>query len=98
MITYNAEHIDSPIMPYIVDTTNSNSDDKLSYSKAVKLSIGVEFVNTPLELAYTSGELEELSGPAGDKLWNTGATQAEKAAAIRYYYQHHCPSFKGEGI
>ena len=99
MMDYNTAHIDSPIMPYIVfDTTNSNNDDKLSYAKSVKVNIGVEFVNTPLELAYSTGELETLSGPEGDKLWNSSSTAEEKAAAVKYYYQHHCPSWKGEGV
>lgn len=99
MIDYNTNHISSPIMPYIVfDTTNTNNDDKLSYSKKVKLRIGVEFVNTPLELAYQTGELETLAGPTGDKLWTTGASQEEKAAAVKEYYQHHCPSFVGDNI
>jgi len=53
MINYNTNHIDSPIMPYIIfDTSKSNNDDKLSYAKSVKVNIDVEFVNTPLELAY----------------------------------------------
>jgi len=87
MMDYNTAHIDSPIMPYIVfDTTNSNNDDKLSYAKSVKVNIGVEFVNTPLELAYSTGELETLSGPEGDKLWNSSSTAEEKAAAVKYYY------------
>ena len=71
MINYNNQHINSPIMPYIIfDTSKSNNGDKLSYSKNTKVNIGVEFVNTPLEVAYTSGELETLAGPEGDKLWN----------------------------
>ena len=97
MLDYNAEHIDSPIMPYIIfDTSNSNNDDKLSYAKSVKVNIGVEFVNTPLDLAYTTGELETLSGPDGDRLWNSQSTAEEKAEAVKYYYQHHCPSWKGD--
>ena len=100
MITdYNIKHFDSPIMPYIIfDTTNTNNGDKLSYAKSVRPRIGVEFVNTPLELAYTSGELETLSGPSGDKLWKDGDTSEQKAAAVKKYYQHHCPSWKGENI
>ena len=97
MIDYNAAHLDSPIMPYIIfDTSNTNNGDKLSYAKSVKLRIGVEFVNTPLELAYTSGELETLSGPSGDKLWKDGDTPEQKAEAVKKYYQHHCPSWKAD--
>ena len=98
MIEYNADHIDSPIMPYIIFDTSKNDNDKLSYAKSVKIKIGVEFVNTPLELAYQTGELEALSGPEGDKLWTDNATSEEKAAAVKEYYQHHCPSWKGENI
>lgn len=96
MLDYNIAHPNEPIMPYIIfDTTKVYPKDKqkLSYAKSVKLNIGVEFVNTPLEVAYSSGELEELAGPNGDGLWQDGATQEEKAAAVKLYYKHHCPSW-----
>ena len=95
MLQYNIAHPNDPLMPYIVfDTTltQSKDDQKLSFSKAVKRNIGVEFVNVPLELAYTSGELETLAKEDG--LWKDGDSQEKKAAAVKKYYQHHCPSWK----
>ena len=94
MLTYNREHPTDPLMPYIVfDTTQTypKEQQKLSYAKAVKLNIGVEFVNTPLELAYTSGELEALA--KADGLWKNGDSQEKKAEAVKTYYKHHCPSW-----
>ena len=97
--TYNLNHPQSPLMPYIIfDTTKSNNGNKLPYAKVVDVVVGVEFVNTPLEVAYQSGELEELAGPKGDKLWADGDTAIEKAEAVKKYYKHHCPSFKGDNI
>ena len=95
MTKYNQAHPNDPLMPYIVfDTTLTYPKDqqKLSYSKAVKRNVGVEFVNVPLELAYTSGELETLAKEDG--LWKDGDSQDKKAAAVKKYYQHHCPSWK----
>lgn len=93
MIKYNNEHPDDPLMPYIIfDTTGiAGSENKLPYSKKVKLNVGVEFVNTPLEMYYNKGKLEELA--KADGLWADGATAAEKQAAVEKYYQYHCPSF-----
>lgn len=93
MIKYNNEHPDEPLMPYIIfDTTSiAGNDNKLPYSKKVKLNVGVEFVNTPLEMYYNKGRLEELA--KADGLWSDGATAAEKQAAVEKYYQYHCPSF-----
>ena len=97
MIKYNEDHPDAPIMPYIIfDTTNTNNNDKLSYSKKTKLNIGVEFVNTGLDRAYASGELEELA--KADGLFTDKSTAEEKEAAVKLYYKHHCPSWKGENI
>ena len=97
--TYNLNHPQSPLMPYIIfDTTKSNNGNKLPYAKVVDVVVGVEFVNTPLEVAYQSGELEELAGPKGDKLWADGDSAKDKADAVKKYYQHHCPSWKGENI
>lgn len=93
MLDYNAAHPTEPLMPYIIFDTTKAQEQKLSYAKSVKLNIGVEFVNTPLELAYSSGELEELAGPNGDKLWKEGATAEQKAEAVKEYYKHHCPSW-----
>ena len=95
MLKYNIAHPNDPLMPYIIfDTTLTypKEQQKLSYSKAVKRNIGVEFVNVPLELAYTSGELENLAKEDG--LWKDGDSQDKKAAAVKKYYQHHCPSWK----
>ena len=99
MIEYNIAHPNAPLMPYIIfDTTESYPKDqqKLSFSKAVKLDIGVEFVNTALEVAYSSGELEDLA--KADGLWKDGDSQEKKAAAVKTYYKHHCPSWKGNHI
>ena len=97
MIKYNESHPQSPLMPYIIfDTSKTGNGDKLSYAKSVDLDIGVEFVNTPLELAYTSGELEDLAKQDG--LWKDGDTAAEKAAAVKKYYQYHCPSWIGDHV
>ena len=95
MLNYNISHPNDPLMPYIVfDTTQTYPKDqqKLSYSKAVKRNIGVEFVNVPLELAYSSGELETLAKEDG--LWKDGDNQEKKAAAVKTYYKYHCPSWK----
>ena len=93
MIKYNNEHPDAPLMPYIIfDTTKlEDSENKLPYSKKVKLNVGVEFVNTPLEMYYNKGKLEELA--KADKLFGDGATAAEKQKAVETYYKYHCPSF-----
>ncbi len=97
MIQYNKDHPNAPLMPYIIfDTTKSNNDNKLSYAKSVNVPISVEFVNPGLELAYTSGEIEDLA--KADGLWADGATSAEKEAAVKKYYMHHCPSWTGDNI
>lgn len=100
MLKYNSDHLNSPIMPYIIFDTSPdyNIEDSLSYSKAKTQKIRVEFVNTPLEVAYRTGELMELAGPKGDKLWKDGDTEAAKAEAVKTYYQHHCPSWTGEEV
>ena len=95
MLAYNMSHPNEPLMPYIIfDTTQTypKTQQKLSYSKAVKRNIGVEFVNVPLELAYTSGELETLAKEDG--LWKDGDSQEKKAEAVKTYYKYHCPSWK----
>jgi hypothetical protein len=95
MIEYNEKHPDAPLMPYIIfDTTPSNNGNKLSYSKKTKVNIGVEFVNTGLDRAFQTGELEELAKKDG--LWNDDSTDEEKAEAVRQYYLHHCPSWKAD--
>ena len=95
MISYNEKHPDAPIMPYIIfDTEPTNNNHKLSYSKKTKLNIGVEFVNTGLDRAFQTGELEELA--KADGLWNDDSTDEEKAEAVKKYYLHHCPSWKAD--
>ena len=85
MIAYNAAHPDGYIMPYIVFTTIDADGNVLPYSKQVKQkNISVEFVNTGLERAYTTGELGELAERAGQ--------------TVEEYYKHHCPSWKGDHI
>ena len=77
------------LMPYVVFETQTG--DALPYSKAQPKTIAFTFVNTPLERAFATGELEELAE-------QMNATQKEAAAAegltnVQYYYKHHCPSF-----
>lgn len=85
MIAYNAAHPDGYIMPYIVFTTKYADGNVLPYSKSRKINdVQIEFVNTGLERAYTTGELGELADKAG--------------VSIEEYYKHHCPSWKGDHI
>ena len=85
MINYNNSHPDGYIMPYIVFTTNPTSGNVLPYSKQVPIpDVTIEFVNTGLDRAYTTGELNELAERAGQ--------------TVEEYYMHHCPSWKGENI
>jgi len=66
MINYNNAHPDGYIMPYIVFTTNPTSGNVLPYSKQVPIpDVTIEFVNTGLDRAYTTGELNELAERAG---------------------------------
>lgn len=98
VVAYNKAHPNKPLMPYVIfDTSKSNNNDRLSFSKKYKVNIGMEFVNTPLDLAFQNGELEDL---AVEEILGgvvPGNTVAEKAAAkeeaVRKYYLHHCPSF-----
>ena len=98
VLAYNKAHPNKPLMPYVIfDTSKSNNNDRLSFSKKFKVNIGMEFVNTPLDLAFQNGELEDLA--VKEILGGTvpGNTVAEKAAAkaeaVKKYYLHHCPSF-----
>ena len=93
---YNTDHPRAPLMPYVIfDTSKSNNNDRLSFSKKFKVNIAMEFHNTPLELAYTNGELEELA--IADGLLAEGEKDTnKKAEAVRLYYKHHCPSFVTE--
>ncbi|MBP3801471.1 MAG: hypothetical protein J6I85_05585 [Clostridia bacterium] len=47
------------LMPYVIFETNTG--DALPFSKAQAKTIAFTFVNTPLERAYATGELEELA-------------------------------------
>lgn len=89
MLKYNEAHPNEPLMPYIIyDTGNAT----LPYSKDDTKYITVEFVNTPLERAYTNGELETLA--RADGLIAEGETDSEKIKdGVRLYYKHHCPSW-----
>ena len=85
MINYNNAHPDGYIMPYIIFTTNPTSGNVLPYSKQVPIpDVTVEFVNTGLDRAYVTGELNELADRAGQ--------------TVEEYYMHHCPSWKGENV
>ena len=96
VLKYNTDHPRAPLMPYVIfDTSKSNNNDRLSFSKAYKVKIDMEFHNVPLEQAFKNGELEDLA--IEDGLLKKGETDAEKkAAAVRLYYKHHCPSFRAE--
>ena len=97
MISYNNKHASAPLMPYIIfDTKDSVLGDKLPFSKKVPISVGVEFVNTALDRAYESGELEALA--KADGLWKDSDSEATKVKAIKNYYMHHCPSWIGDNI
>lgn len=98
MKNYNEKHPEAPLMPYIIFDTSEVDDEKkrLPWSKKTKVTVGIEFVNTGLERAYTSGELEKLATEEG-KITSSMSAE-EKAAAVKEYYQHHCPSWKGENI
>ena len=86
MITYNENHPDGYIMPYLIITTNPTKNNKLPWSKSVKLEdyATFEFVNTGLERAYNTGELGQLAERAGQ--------------TVEEYYKHHCPSWTGDNI
>ena len=91
MLTYNEAHPNNPLMPYVIYDTSRQSKDQLSYAKKIKIPIDFEFVNTPLELAYRNGEL--LSLAIADGLCTANSSAADKEAAVKQYYLHHCPSF-----
>jgi hypothetical protein len=97
MIKYNDAHPNAPLMPYIVFDTStkvSPHGDILPWSKKIEIPIKIEFVNTPLEAAYVSGELEALA--IKDGLCTANSTPEQKAAAVKLYYKHHCPSWTGD--
>jgi hypothetical protein len=80
MTDYNEAHPDGYIMPYLIITTNPSEDNRLPWSKSRKLEdyARFEFVNTGLDRAYTTGELNQLAERAGQ--------------TVEEYYKHHCPS------
>ena len=101
MLTYNTNHPDMTLMPYIIYDTSESDSDFLPHRKpapgAKGKKINVEFVNTILDKMYQNGELEELA--IKDKLLSSDTTDGEaKAAAVKLYYKHHCPSFIAKNI
>ena len=94
MLQYNEEHPKEPLMPYIVFDTSKNTSDKLPFSKVEDIQVAVEFVNTALDAAYMSGELRKIVIEEG--LCPSNPTKEELDAAIKIYYKHHCPSWKGD--
>lgn len=88
---HNLNHPSNPTMPYIIYHTG-DENSKLSYSKADVQNIRVEFVNAPLEYAYTSGELKTLA--IKDGLLSDSETDPDVIQeAVKTYYKHHCPSW-----
>lgn len=101
MLTYNTNHPDMTLMPYIIYDTSESDSDFLPHRKpapgAKGKKINVEFVNTILDKMYQNGELEELA--IKDKLLSSETTDGEaKAEAVKLYYKHHCPSFIAKNI
>ena len=94
MIKYNENHPTEPLMPYIIYETKKGSNDKLPFSKAESVVVGVEFVNTVLDAAYAKGEL--LTYAIEDGLCTESSSETAKTAAVKTYYKHHCPSWKGD--
>jgi hypothetical protein len=90
MITFNEDNPNDLLMPYLVLETGVG--DMLPYSKANKKTIKMEFVNTGLDRAYATGELDSLAAEAGYIDEPGGMT------AVQQYYYRHCPSWKGENI
>lgn len=59
MLTYNTEHPDDYLMPYII--FSDVESDALPYSKADAKSSTFQYVNTGLDRAYATGELSTLA-------------------------------------
>lgn len=93
MLTYNEQHEDEPLMPYIVfSPIESGGQYRLPWRKDTPVSAAMEFVNVPLDHAYASGKLEQYA--RDDGLISQTETNPEKISeAIKTYYKHHCPSF-----
>ena len=96
MLAYNDNHPNDPLMPYVIYDTSTYPSDQLSFAKKSKKPVTFEFVNTPLELAYRNGELLNLA--IQDGLCTASSSVADKNAAIKNYYLHHCPSFIGTNV
>ena len=95
---YNIDNPDKYTMPYIVFDTSKNGDDakKLPWSKKTKVYATVTFVNPALDRAYINGELEELA--IKDGLCSAMDNADTRAAAVKRYYTHHCPSWTGNDV
>lgn len=90
MMEFNEGHPYEYLMPYLIVETALG--DKLPYSKANKKTVSMEFVNTGLDRAYATGELETLARQAGY------VDELDGLTAVQQYYRQHCPSWKGENI
>ena len=89
---YNELNPNQPLMPYIIFDTTDYKDKKLPWSKQITRNIKVTFINTPLEVAYINGQLEEKAREDG--LIASGETDpAAIKAGVKEYYKHHCPSW-----
>lgn len=96
MLRYNREHPEEPIMPYMLITTDAESETVtkgyLPWTKEYKInSATVDFVNTGLDAAYASGDLKELF----EKEHAAGTTKCE---SVDEYYTHHAPSWTATGV
>ena len=93
ILDYNKEHPEEPLMPYIIFDTTTTTDDKLPYAKINDTTdIRVEFVNTPLDVAYARGELVQKCVDDGLLAANE-MDQNTINEAVKTYYKHHCPSW-----
>lgn len=96
MLRYNREHPEEPIMPYMLITTDAESETVtkgyLPWTKEYKIqSATIDFVNTGLDAAYASGDLKELF----EKEQAAGTT---KCKSVDEYYTHHAPSWTASGV
>ena len=99
MLEYNEAHPRAPMMPYVIfDTTNSNSNNRLPYTKSEGIKgATMEFHNTVLEAAYTNGELITFAKQDG-LIPENNNNQDDRAAAVKQYYYYHCPSFTAKDV
>lgn len=100
MKTYNSTHQNEPLMPYIILRTtannNENTQNRLPYSKDKGAQAGtLEFINVPLDAAYTRGELDNIVNldPAKWPPILDSVTKEVIYTPVQNYYMHHCPSF-----